>query len=77
MLNVFEIDELFALEDARKRVSSKVKAMYDHPVNIGRNIENVKRVHTFFHELRILLTAETKAVEDMELFLEKIIEKYN
>lgn len=77
MLNIDEIDELFKLEDARKEISTKVKVMYDYPVNIGRDIGNMKRVHTFFKELKTLLAEETKAVENMEQFLEKIIKKYN
>lgn len=77
MLNIHEVDELFKLDDARKKVSTKVKAMYDYPVNVGRDMGNMKRVHAFFAELKILLAEETKAVENMEHFLEKMIEKYS
>jgi len=77
MLNVHEIDELFQLEDARKKISSRVKALYDYPVKFGKDIENMKRVHAFIKELRVLLASETKAVENMEQFLEAMIEKYS
>ena len=77
MLNVHEIDELFNLEDARKKISARVKAMYDHPVNIGRDFENMRRTYSFFRELRMLLAEETIAVENMEKFLKTVIEKYN
>jgi hypothetical protein len=77
VLNVHEIDELFKLEDARKEISIKVKAMYDYPVNVGRDMGNIKRVHAFFAELKTLLAEETKAVENMEQFLAKMIDKYS
>ena len=77
MLDVHEADELFNLDITRKKISGKVQSLYDHPIKIGQDLENMKRAHAFFKELNVLLMAEANAVGNMERFLEKVIEKYS